>query len=110
MNFLRQEQPAGMPHISIKLLRVFGVTGGPDVRFRILPVMLTYVFCIVVPKCFFGYPNQEIAIIGIAELFFLTNSFCGMFLLFLNRHKLAEFIRHVRTFSLTGKFMDNKKK
>ncbi|EAA05735.2 AGAP009395-PA [Anopheles gambiae str. PEST] len=101
MNFLRQEQPAGMPHISIKLLRVFGVTGGPDVRFRILPVMLTYVFCIVVPKCFYGYPNQEIAIIGIAELFFLTNSFCGMFLLFLNRHKLAEFIRHVRTFSLT---------
>uniref|UniRef100_A0A6E8VXS9 Odorant receptor n=1 Tax=Anopheles coluzzii TaxID=1518534 RepID=A0A6E8VXS9_ANOCL len=100
MNFLRQEQPAGMPHISIKLLRVFGVTGRPEERFRILPVMMTYVFCIVVPKCFYGYPN-EIAIIGIAELFFLTNSFCGMFLLFLNRHKLAEFIRHVRTFSLT---------
>uniref|UniRef100_A0A182TWW7 Uncharacterized protein n=1 Tax=Anopheles melas TaxID=34690 RepID=A0A182TWW7_9DIPT len=97
-----EEQPAGMPHISIKLLRVFGVTGGPDERFRILPVMLTYVFCIVVPKCFYGYPNQEIAIIGIAELFFLTNSFCGMFLLYLNRHKLAQFIRHVRTFSLTA--------
>uniref|UniRef100_A0A6E8VXQ9 Odorant receptor n=1 Tax=Anopheles coluzzii TaxID=1518534 RepID=A0A6E8VXQ9_ANOCL len=101
MNFLRQEQPAGMPHISIKLLRVFGVTNHSEERFRILPVMLAYFFFIVVPKCFFGYPDLEITIIGTAELIFQTNSFCGMFLLFLNRRKLAEFIQHARSFSQT---------
>uniref|UniRef100_A0A182XUL7 Uncharacterized protein n=1 Tax=Anopheles quadriannulatus TaxID=34691 RepID=A0A182XUL7_ANOQN len=101
MNFLRQEEPAGVPHISIKLLQLFGVTGRPEERLRILPVMLTYFFFIVVPKCFFGYPDLEITIIGTAELIFQSNTFCGMFLLFLNRHKLAQFITHVRTFSLT---------
>uniref|UniRef100_A0A182JSN9 Uncharacterized protein n=1 Tax=Anopheles christyi TaxID=43041 RepID=A0A182JSN9_9DIPT len=101
MNFLRKEQPAGVPHIPIKLLKAFGITGGPAKRFRILPIMLTYLFILVVPKCFFGYPNFELAIIGIAELFFQTNSFCGIFILFLNRHKLDLLISHAKSFSLT---------
>uniref|UniRef100_A0A182PZ53 Uncharacterized protein n=1 Tax=Anopheles epiroticus TaxID=199890 RepID=A0A182PZ53_9DIPT len=101
MKFLRQEQPAGVPHIAIKLLKVFGITDRPEERFRILPVMLTYVLIIVVPKSFYGYPNFELGIIGIAELFFQTNTFVGIFLLFLNRRKLDQLFSQARSFSQT---------
>uniref|UniRef100_A0A182WQV5 Uncharacterized protein n=1 Tax=Anopheles minimus TaxID=112268 RepID=A0A182WQV5_9DIPT len=99
MNFFKLEQPPGVPHIPIKLLKMIGIIGRQKERFRILPLFLVYFFIIALPKSCLGYPSFELAIIGIAELFFQTNTFCGIFLLFINGYKLEHFIKRARTFS-----------
>ncbi|XP_050077998.1 odorant receptor 49b-like [Anopheles maculipalpis] len=101
MNFLQLETPPGVPHIPIKLLKMIGIIGRQMDRFRIVPLFLVYIFIIAIPKSFYGYPNFEVTIIGIAELFFQTNTFCGIFLLFINGYKLEQLIARAKAFSQT---------
>uniref|UniRef100_A0A182QBF9 Uncharacterized protein n=1 Tax=Anopheles farauti TaxID=69004 RepID=A0A182QBF9_9DIPT len=93
------EQPPGVPHLILKLLKFLGFGERLRDRCRILAMILAYVFILVIPKCFFGYPSFDVAIIGTAELFFQSNTFCGIFMLFFKKPKLDQLIERAKEIS-----------
>ncbi|KFB38970.1 AGAP009394-PA-like protein [Anopheles sinensis] len=87
------DKPPGVPHLVLKILKLGGISGTPNERYRHVPIFLTFTLMIAVPKIFFGYADFESTIIGLAELFFQINSFVGLIVFLLQNESVNEFIR-----------------
>ncbi|XP_053667101.1 odorant receptor 49b-like [Anopheles marshallii] len=99
MRFFTIENPPGVPHIALKLLRLVGVSEAKTERCRCVPIFLVFIAIIAVPKIALGYPNFETSIIGLAELFFQTNRFVGVLLLVLYNNTLFSLVRQSESFT-----------
>uniref|UniRef100_A0A182F1V2 Uncharacterized protein n=1 Tax=Anopheles albimanus TaxID=7167 RepID=A0A182F1V2_ANOAL len=98
MRLLEIENPPGVPHLAIKLLKLIGVTKENAQRLRFAVTFSGFVFMILIPKIVFRYHSLESAIIGTAELLFESNNFCGTLIIFINYDKYREFINAVEAF------------
>ncbi|XP_058064615.1 putative odorant receptor 92a, partial [Anopheles bellator] len=99
MNFFVNDKPPGVPHLVVKLWKVLGVSDVHREQYRCVPIFVTFLLIIAIPKIFFGYPDFKSGVIGLAELVCQTNRFIGVLLLALYRDVFYELIRQAECFT-----------
>uniref|UniRef100_A0A182QFH4 Uncharacterized protein n=1 Tax=Anopheles farauti TaxID=69004 RepID=A0A182QFH4_9DIPT len=98
MGFERCRDDTALMPLVLRLLQVIGVWDEPRDRYKYAVVFVCYLFGIVIPKVFFGYPSLEASIRGYAELIVETNVFGGMLMFYLRYDQLKLLVYELRSF------------